>query len=449
MVLQRSVALLEAVVSSTSPSEPASKAGPTASMPHGDGRTGNASPDIQRWRTAGYWFACALLAAVCTVFAYSQAPRPIQGFGTVVQESALGKVIDWVRYPRESNPWERLTQFTTTLQSVTFAADGERGWAVGAGGAIVATANGGATWERPPYSRSPAPWLYILWGLIGIAGWLVYLSQRPSPPPVRESIHLDIRSDQPADSLGQDRLGFAKLVLGLTNFLRNENTRPPFVLAVNGDWGMGKSSVMRMLAAEMRRLGVYPVEFNAWHHQEDRMIAVPFLESVVQRAVPPLISAQSPRFRARLAFRRIVRNPYPFLLFIGVFAASAAFLSVNGAHEGIWPALTAVLSNDSNKIIELIGKTPIWKSGGLVIYLTLAFAIGFVFAVDAFRAFPVAPGVLGALAADRFKLRTADLQSGYRRRFARWFEDVAWALKPRVMLILVDDLDRCPPPQSA
>ena len=66
---------------------------------------------------------------------------PDSGFGTVVQESALGKVIDWVRYPRESNPWERLTQFTTTLQSVTFAADGERGWAVGAGGAIVATAN--------------------------------------------------------------------------------------------------------------------------------------------------------------------------------------------------------------------------------------------------------------------------------------------------------------------
>ena len=44
--------------------------------------------------------------------------------------------------------WKPQASATTNrLHSVTFSADGQRGWAVGDGGTIVATADAGATWK--------------------------------------------------------------------------------------------------------------------------------------------------------------------------------------------------------------------------------------------------------------------------------------------------------------
>ena len=61
------------------------------------------------------------------------------------------------------------------------------------------------------------------------------------------------------------------------------------------------------------------------------------------------------------------------------------------------------------------------------------------------RAFGMDPSKLLATLSSQVRLRDASAQMSFRHQFAREFRDVTEALKPRTMLILIDDLDRCRP----
>lgn len=52
-------------------------------------------------------------------------------------------------------------------------------------------------------------------------------------------------SDRPLDSLEQDSLGLGSYAKGLATFVRHCDT--PFTVAVQGDWGTGKTSLMKMV----------------------------------------------------------------------------------------------------------------------------------------------------------------------------------------------------------
>ena len=94
-----------------------------------------------------------------------------------------------------------------------------------------------------------------------------------------------VSSDTPSDT---DLLGVHKDVETLADLIAAANTRPPLAIAVIGDWGAGKSSVMLQmrnridLLAEMSRTNsrvsafatsVRQVEFNAWHYSDDNVWA--------------------------------------------------------------------------------------------------------------------------------------------------------------------------------
>jgi photosystem II stability/assembly factor-like uncharacterized protein len=61
---------------------------------------------------------------------------------------------------------------TQTLVSVQFAADGQRGWAVGVGGTILATKNGGETWQAQT-SGTPQLLFSVQFAADGQHGWAV------------------------------------------------------------------------------------------------------------------------------------------------------------------------------------------------------------------------------------------------------------------------------------
>src|SRR4029450_13532536 len=95
---------------------------------------------------------------------------------------------------------------------------------------------------------------------------LVPALKRPLPKVVSESAEDLLISDQPINGVEADKFDFAAVALGLSRFLRNEKTLPSLTIAVTGEWGTGKSSLMNLLRTDLARYGFRPVWFNAWHH---------------------------------------------------------------------------------------------------------------------------------------------------------------------------------------
>jgi len=106
-----------------------------------------------------------------------------------------------------------------------------------------------------------------------------------------------------------DQLGTSVLAKGLSLFLCNKKTIPPITLAVTGEWGSGKSSVMGMLMGCLKDARYRPIWFNAWHHYKEEHMFGALLETIRQEAVPPVWSPSGLSFRVRLLARRAWRHP--------------------------------------------------------------------------------------------------------------------------------------------
>lgn len=77
-------------------------------------------------------------------------------------------------------------------------------------------------------------------------------------------------NDLPAqDSDGDDILGTREAAASLASLIEASRDSTPFTLAIDAGWGMGKSSLMLQIQAELsRRNDMQPVWFNAWTAQD-------------------------------------------------------------------------------------------------------------------------------------------------------------------------------------
>jgi len=172
----------------------------------------------------------------------------------------------------------------------------QSGWAVGSHGTILQTEDGGKSWHWAGYQRWPAPWFYLaILSCCGIFTWAC-LPSTPAPlshlrcarNAVRPSIEELANSDSPVTALTDDTLGYGPLVERLRRFIQNRKTAPPRLLSLQAPWGMGKSSIMRMLESELKtHRAAVTVWFNAWHHQKEDQLLACLLEAVQKQAVPP------------------------------------------------------------------------------------------------------------------------------------------------------------------
>lgn len=87
---------------------------------------------------------------------------------------------------------------------------------------------------------------------------------------------VDILNDQPAT---QDAFDYKALVKTVSGVVLSEQTQTPITIAVDGEWGMGKTSVLKMVEAQARLIGVPCIWLNAWGLESTRnMIQVLGLE---------------------------------------------------------------------------------------------------------------------------------------------------------------------------
>lgn len=394
--------------------------------------------------------------------------------GTMVSTTDGGKT--WQAQASNTKEW---------LMSVTFLPDGRRGWAVGDGGAIVSTADGGKTWRQSAeYRRWPAPWfwallIFVSTGTLGLASWRV---RRNRPIDLQNRILTEAVEDGPVTDAARDRLGFGPIVDAMANFMRHESTRPPVTFAVTAPWGRGKSSLMHLLEKRLQAQGVDTVWFNAWHHQREPVMLSALLDAITKQAIPFWLTPSGIAFRSGLLWKRFLRRPFfglgPLLMgclvvLVVVTTISSLVQTLLSSHgpgyvdpiTAAWAQIfhaviqSALVNEASDKLFAgdwtgfLKNSLGAVGSNPAALFVLAAWAYGAVslwFLVFHFlRPFPASPAALLASLGDKFNIRQAEEQTGFRQRFREHFADVCEVLQPYTLTIFIDDLDRCDAAKAA
>lgn len=343
--------------------------------------------------------------------------------------------------------------------------------------------DGATTWSKAdtrilPYRKLPAPWYWLAMS----AACLVLVPRvvrRPVPIAAgRPTIETVAISDAPLQPGQPDHLGLLKLSRGISLFLRNSNTKTPLTVAIEAPWGAGKSSLMNLLAKELRDNGCRTAWFNAWHHQGEESLLAALLETIRTGVNPPVWTMQGLVFRYRLWWRRFQHamkvRPLPILGLLAVFCASAGVMWWSMQNPALPKPTTPVVANattqgtdaaktsDDPKAVtekgfneEAIMRTAasgvanFFNQMGLIgVASKVSLVISFIFlalpTLRAMTAIGISPSKLLATAAGSMKPADLEAQTSFRVRFARQFQEVTQALEPESKLIIfIDDIDRC------
>jgi hypothetical protein len=366
--------------------------------------------------------------------------------------------------------------------------------------ATIARSSDGFHWEHPtePYRVLPPPATWVLEGLFLLtACGLLFFA--PVSHVVKTSLAAHPVSDAPLDDPANDQLGFRPLAQSLASFLRNSATKPPWVIAVTGDWGTGKSSLMGMVRNRLRNYHFPAVWFNAWHYQNESHILPPLLNAVVQDAVPGWFEYGAWKYRRLLWEERARKHPIKAaglaaavlglaVLTILVAIPSAApspdstpvvsapvsttHMSVQARdrtntnaedvasiiRKGIDVQWEAPRADDAAGASEGVDSLPFvkelrafvrghpWWQGLLTLLLPIA---GVAYKVWAsLKSFGLDPKRLipSSEAGGPDNVR---VDMGLQQRFAVQFGEVTDAMGDRQLVIFIDDLDRCQPEKVA
>lgn len=309
-----------------------------------------------------------------------------------------------------------------------FAGASGRLWAAGARGTVFSSV-GGLPWrDERRHVVLPSPWFYPLMAVVLLL--LVPVFVREAGP--REVL---LAADRPLRADERDSLRLGEVAHALSRFIRNDATEAPLTIAITGRWGSGKSSLMNLLRADLEKHGYPIVAFNAWHHQKEESLLASLLENVRLQAIPSAVSWPGLWYRGKMLRYRMKRH---WLVSV-VLVASAAYglgYFAQDFPDRLLMALEPLLG-----IVQLKGPV-----GGLDRpFLSLVALVPPVVALFRnLKGFGLDPARL--VASEQGGSRRAELraQAGFRHLFAAEFADVTRAL-PNEIVIMVDDLDRCPP----
>ena len=198
---------------------------------------------------------------------------------------------------------------------------------------IETSFDNGSTWQLPAKRTEGLP--PLTWLLLILAA-AVLLAQRFAQVETIETEGSQIpqgESDAPTTSIESDTLNRRATVFSLLEVIRNPGTEFPLTLAITGDWGSGKSSIMGMLKGELEKDGFLTVWFNAWHHSDDNNLLTALLDGIVREALPTWWHLQGFIIHARLLIKRASQHP-TLLILLGLLILFAAGLHWSGHSMG-------------------------------------------------------------------------------------------------------------------
>lgn len=322
-----------------------------------------------------------------------------------------------------------------------FQDDGTRGWVGAPQAAMLVTKDSGAHLQKAwdPYRRLPGLWYWVLLPFF-IQGMVLSLRSRRQPASHAAAASMFV-DDDAIGTFAADRLEFGPLARGLSRFLRNPKTSPPLTLAITGDWGTGKSSLMRLLCADLRRYGQRPIWFNAWHHQKDEQMFPALLGAIQAQAAPSSCHPAGWIFRLKLLWLRSKRH---FLLSFGLLTLVTSlfifpFQHTLGELDDVLDWAGSLFGSQSGAPVAGLGVGHVGMVAQLLAVLTAARVL-----YKGMQSFGVDPALMFKGLSEQASIKQASAQNTFRTTFARQFNEVADAL-PYRMTIVVDDLDRCRP----
>ncbi|MGW9427708.1 P-loop NTPase fold protein [Streptomyces decoyicus] len=165
----------------------------------------------------------------------------------------------------------------------------------------------------------------------------------PAPSPRGPFVLLN---DEPVAESGADLLGVGRAARQLAGLLVASRASAPFTLAVDAGWGMGKSSLMRLVDAELAHAPeVHTVWYNAWTSQgADALEGL--IKSVLMRFDRRVLRRALQRISERRALLRAVR---------AVTTVAAGPLGAAGLVDELWKTLS-VNSQARNEMRGAIGE---------------------------------------------------------------------------------------------
>jgi CheY-like chemotaxis protein len=156
--------------------------------------------------------------------------------------------------------------------------------------------------------------------------------------------------DQP-NVVEADPLGFDQIARGLGDLVLASRDSTPFTLGIEGDWGMGKSSLMQRLETRLHAEDdVETVWFNAWTAREGDVLEG-LIKSVLERMDPSMLRRAARDERLMSGLRVATR-------------VGARWLRVGDMVDDLWKQMS-IDPNARNEMRKLvIGAMEQWRSKG-------------------------------------------------------------------------------------
>jgi hypothetical protein len=172
----------------------------------------------------------------------------------------------------------------------------------------------------------------------------------PSGPP-----DYALLNDEPVASEELDLLGAGRAAAELTRLLVGSRHATPFTLAVDAGWGMGKSSLMRLVDLQLKSYeDVHTVWYNAWTSTgADALEGL--IKSVLTQVDPSILRRALRKVREGGALMQVAR---------ALTLLAAGPLGVAGMVDELWKSLSvdATARNGMRDALRaLVGE---WTSGG-------------------------------------------------------------------------------------
>lgn len=350
--------------------------------------------------------------------------------------------------------WQQGAKIATrAITSLYFQQDGQIGWAVEQPEnpdqqkpIIHQTVDGGKSWEILSYRHLPPPvFLFAIVPTVLLAFFTLLLSQymlvRMSGS--QTGIEGMGTSDDPIGWQDKDHLQIKPLARSISRFLRNDKTIPPLTIAITGEWGKGKSSLMNLIAEDLKRYDAHPVWFNAWHHQKEEHLLAALLENIRNQAFPGWWRFSGLLLRMRLFLTRSLTDLKSLLAVLFLMVALWALTELAEGRD--FTLENFILLFEKFKTLDLSEKAlaSLGVGGGGLSVLYLLLRTARKWQVVSFK-----PANLMASVSKRAGIAQFKEQLGFRYHFKSEFSDICHAMRKTSrtgMVIMIDDLDRCRP----